>query len=125
MAMKSTSQGTVRCRIRSDMKKTAPLRTPTSSGSRRSQNTEISSPSSAMRACSVDSSIRISPTPRSSSVRVAIDLLALVALSPHPWIFHDSGDANNRVFPYDERPIRTLAARDLGVHEHVLDLLAS
>src|SRR5690242_14720737 len=70
-----------------------------------------------MRACNVDSSIRISPTPRSRSVLVAI------ALRPHVWIFHDSRHANNLAFVDDQGPGRAVAARDLGVDEDVLHLL--
>src|SRR6476620_9609265 len=72
-----------------------------------------------MRAWSVASSIRTSPTPRSSSV------LVLITLPPHRWIFHDSGDADNLAARDDERPGRALAPWHLRVDEDVLHLLAA
>src|SRR5579859_2565327 len=73
-----------------------------------------------MRACSVASSIKTSPTPRSRSVRVAI----AIPLRAHVWIFHDSRHANNLTGLDDQGPGRPLAARHLRVDEHVLHLLA-
>src|SRR5579859_6348839 len=74
-----------------------------------------------MRACSVASSIKTSPTPRSRSVRVAI----AIPLRAHVWIFHDSRHANNLAGLDDQGPGRPLAARHLRVDEDVLHLLAA
>src|SRR5436190_19873643 len=70
-----------------------------------------------MRDCRVASSINTSPTPRSSSVRI------VTPLPPHLGIFHDPGHTNNLAARDDERPARAVAARHLGVDEHVLHLL--
>src|SRR5437870_10568852 len=67
-----------------------------------------------MRVCSVSSSIRISPTPRSSSV-------ADTSCS-HPLDFDDTRNRHDLGAAHDERPAFTIGARDLCVDEHVLDL---
>src|SRR5438067_6243913 len=68
-----------------------------------------------MRDCSASSSIRISPTPRSSSVADTGH--------PHPLSLDDSRDRDDLVPAHHERPAFAVGARDLGVDEHVLDLL--
>src|SRR5581483_9531800 len=68
-----------------------------------------------MRACNSSAVIRISPTPRSSS--------ALVTDSGHPVAGDDPGDGDDLVAAHDQRPSFAVGARDLGVDEHVLDLL--
>src|SRR4051794_40709732 len=113
--MKSISHGTAIERIRSAMKKTAPFRTPTSRSSRPSYSPEISAPSSRMRFWSVRSSIRISPTPRSSSV--------LVKGRRHPLALDDARHGDDLVAADDERPGLPVGARHLRVDKHVLDLL--
>src|SRR5436853_7176797 len=68
-----------------------------------------------MRACSASSSIRISPTPRSRSVRVVIPL------RPHAVSFHDAGYRyHSAIGTSDDRPAGALAARNLRVDEQVL-----
>src|SRR5919106_1381034 len=96
MAMKSISHGTVSRRIRSAMKKTAPL-------------------SSAIRAFSRSGSISTSVTACSSSV---CDTLSL-----HPGRVDDPRHGDDLVPAHDKRPRLALAAGDLGVDENVLDLL--
>src|SRR5687767_1176543 len=113
--MKSTSHGTVSVRIRSAMKKTAPLRTPTRRRSLPAKSFEISSPSSVIRACSVGSSISTSPTACSSST--------WVTFGAHPLGLDDAGNGHDIVAAHDERPRLALGTGDLGVDEHVLDLL--
>src|SRR6266852_1251107 len=100
--MKSISQGTERFRIRSAMKKTAPLITPTSSSSR-------------IRSCRRASSISTWPTPASTSV--------CDTSCGHPLGLDDPRDRDDLVAAYDEWPAFTVGARDLCVHEHILDLL--
>src|SRR5438093_1144508 len=112
--MKSISHGTVNTRIRSAMKNTAPLSTPTSRSSRPSYSSEISRPSSRIRSCSRSSSIRTSPTPPSSSVCDTYDR--------HPLRVDDPRHGDDLVAPHDERPTFAVGARDLGVDEHVLHL---
>src|SRR6476660_3082213 len=68
-----------------------------------------------MRVCSRSSSIRISPTPRSSSVADTA--------RRHPLGLDDAGHRDDFVAAYDERPAFTIGARDLCVDEHVLHLL--
>ena len=69
-----------------------------------------------MRACSRSSSIRISPTPRSSSVCRHAHRL-------HSLRLDDPGHRHDLVAAHDERPAFAVGARDLGVDEHVLHLL--
>src|SRR5436305_10356778 len=69
-----------------------------------------------MRACSSCSPIRISPTAAVNSV---------CADSVHSLGVHDTRDCDDLVSAHDQGPALTVAARDLGVHEHVLDLLAA
>src|SRR5438093_6826764 len=68
-----------------------------------------------MRACSASSSIRISPTPRSSSVADTG--------RPHPLCLDDSRDRDDLVTAHHERPAFAVGARDLCVAEHVLQFL--
>src|SRR5438067_10893548 len=68
-----------------------------------------------MRVLSASVSIRISPTALSSSV---CDTLSL-----HLGVLDDTRDGDDLVAAYDERPRLALRPRDLGVDEHVLDLL--
>src|SRR5262245_1082716 len=117
MAMKSTSHGTVSWRIRSAMKKTAPLRTPTSTQSGPAWSVEISSPSSATRSRRDSSSTSTSAMACSSSV--------CDTLSRHPFRLDEARDRDDLVPAHDERPGLPLRARDLRVHEDVLDLLAA
>src|SRR3954452_728863 len=67
-----------------------------------------------MRACRRSSSIRISPTPRSSSVADT--------LCAHPLRLDDPRHRDDLVTPHHERPAFAVGARDLCVDEHVLDL---
>src|SRR5215469_1880922 len=113
--MKSISHGTVIARIRSAMKNTAPLSTPTRSRSRPAYSSETSRPSSATRACRRASSMRISPTPLSSS--------ALVTGRGHPLALDDPGHGHDLLAAHDERPAFAIGAWDLGVDERVLHLL--
>src|SRR3954451_58337 len=113
--MKSTSHGIVSLRIRSAMKKTAPLRTPISSRTRPSKSAELSPPSSAIRALRASLSIRTSPTALSSSV--------CDTLGPHFRVLDDARDGDDLAAPDDERPCLPLRPGNLGVYEHVLDLL--
>src|SRR5262245_37781739 len=59
--------------------------------------------------------MRISPTPLSSS--------ALVKGRGHPLALDDPGDGHDLVAAHHERPPFTVGAGDLGVDEHVLNLL--
>src|SRR5579862_249714 len=68
-----------------------------------------------MRPCSSSAEMRISPTPRSSS--------ALVTDGAHPFAVDDPRNGDHLVAAHDQRPAFTVGARDLGVDEHVLDLL--
>ena len=68
-----------------------------------------------MRSCSRSSSIRTSPTPRSSSVCDTV--------CAHPLRLDDARHRDDLVAAHDERPAVTVGARDLGVDEHVLHLL--
>src|SRR5438067_8474191 len=68
-----------------------------------------------MRACSASSSIRISPTPRSSSVADTGH--------PHPLGLDDSRDSDDLVTAHHERPAFAVGAWDLCVDEHVLQFL--
>src|SRR5712692_8691707 len=68
-----------------------------------------------MRPWSSASVSRISPTPRSSS--------ALVTNRAHPLALDDPGDGYDLIATHDQGPPLTVRARDLGVDEHVLDLL--
>src|SRR5438067_12673629 len=68
-----------------------------------------------MRSCRRSASIRTSPTPASTSV---CDTGRL-----HPLGLDDSGHGHDLVPAHDERPGLTVRARDLGVDEHILDLL--
>src|SRR5918992_1876377 len=68
-----------------------------------------------MRVCSVGSSIRISETACSSSI--------CVTLCTHPLRLDDAGNGDYFVPAHDERPRLSFGAGDLGVDEHVLDLL--
>src|SRR3954451_20453485 len=67
-----------------------------------------------MRACRRSSSIRISPTPRSSSVADT--------LRAHSFRLDDAGHRDDLVTAHHERPAFAVGARDLCVDEHVLDL---
>src|SRR3954470_18189612 len=113
--MKSISHGTLIARIRSAMKNTAPFSTPTSSSSRPSYSAEISRPSSRIRSCRRSSSMRISPTPRSTSVCDTV--------RSHPLGLDDAGHRDDLVAAHDKRPALTIGARNLRVDEHVLHLL--
>src|SRR3954469_15519968 len=113
--MKSISHGTVSERMRSAMKNTAPLSTPTSSSSRAAEAAETSRPSSRIRSCSRSSSIRISPTPASTSV--------CDTSRRHPLCLHDPGHRDDLVTAHDERPAFPVGARDLCIDEDILDLL--
>src|SRR3954469_20401861 len=66
-----------------------------------------------MRPCSDSSSIRTSTTARSNSVADSVDL----------GMLDDAGDGDDLVPAHHERPGLSFRARDLGVDEHVLDLL--
>src|SRR5437764_3551886 len=68
-----------------------------------------------MRSCSRSSSIRISPTPLSSSV--------CDTLRAHPFRCDDPRHGDDLVAAHHERPAFAVGAWDLGVDEHVLDLL--
>src|SRR2546423_168200 len=68
-----------------------------------------------MRVCSASSSIRISPTPRSSSVADTGH--------PHPLRLDDSRDSDDLVTTHHERPAFAVGAGDLCVDEHVLHFL--
>src|SRR5258706_4470378 len=68
-----------------------------------------------MRSCSRSSSIRTSPTPRSSSV--------CDTDRAHPLGFDDAWDGDHVVTADDQGPPFTVGARDLGVDEPVLHLL--
>src|ERR671924_308512 len=68
-----------------------------------------------MRSLSVSVSIRTSPTADSSSV--------CDTLGPHFGVLDDALDGDDLVATDDERPRLALGAGDLGVDEHVLDLL--
>src|SRR2546421_3041758 len=114
--MKSTSQGIVSLRIRSAMKKTAPLRTPISSRSRPAYSAEISSPRSTTRGRSRSSSMRTSDTPRSSSV-------CCDTLDARSFRVDDARNCDHVVSTHDERPRLAGGTGDLRVDEHVLDLL--
>ena len=116
--MKSTSQGTVRCRIRSAMKKTAPLRTPISSRSRPcvvggDLVAELGDPRG-----SVSASIRISPT-----AALELGLAHSTPLRVTPGASTIPGTATTSSPAHDERPGLALGPRDLRVDEHVLELL--
>src|SRR5215208_7266667 len=74
----------------------------------------MSRPSSRMRAWSTSSSIKTSPTPRSTSVCDTRHF--------HGVVRDDSGDGDDLVPTDDEGPSFAVGARDLGVDEHVLDL---
>src|SRR4051794_7799265 len=67
-----------------------------------------------MRACRRSSSIRISPTPRSSSVADT--------LCTHSLRLDDARHRDDLVAAHHERPAFAVGARDLCVDEHVLDL---
>src|SRR3954452_18782971 len=67
-----------------------------------------------MRSCRRSSSIRTSPTPRSTSVCDTV--------GPHPLPLEDPGHGDDLVAAHDERPALTVRPRDLGVDEHVLHL---
>src|SRR3954470_13320080 len=67
-----------------------------------------------MRACRRSSSIRISPTPRSSSVADT--------LRAHSFRLDDPRHRDDLVTAHHERPAFAVGARDLCVDEHVLDL---
>src|SRR5436305_5248167 len=69
-----------------------------------------------MRSCSCASVRRISPTPRSSS--------ALVARRCHPVAVDEPRHSDDLVSAYDQGPALSVGTRNLGVDEHVLDLLA-
>ena len=116
--MKSISHGIVSSRIRSAMKKTAPLSTPTRSTSRPSYSREISAPSSAIRACSTSSSIRTSPTriPQRDQLHVDGSFPA--------GRLRNTGHGDDVVSVHDERPGVAFRARHLGVHEQILHFLA-
>src|SRR5579862_10027105 len=77
----------------------------------------MSRPSSRMRSCRRSSSIRISPTPRSTSV---ID-----TARPHPLPLDDAGHRDHVVAAHDQRPALAVRARHLRVDEHVLHLPAT
>src|SRR5713226_1921225 len=115
--MKSISQGIPSVRMRSAMKKTAPLRTPMSSISRPAYSAEIPSPNSTARAGSRSSSMRTSETPRSSSVCDTFDV--------HSFRLDDARHRDHVVPAHDERPRLACRPGDLRVDEHVLDLLRS
>src|SRR3954471_7095803 len=66
-----------------------------------------------MRACSVSSSISVSVIARSNSVADSFDLRVL----------DDAGNCDHVVAADHERPGLSVGAWDLGVDEHVLDLL--
>src|SRR4051812_31624730 len=68
-----------------------------------------------MRSCRRASSIRISPTPCSTSV--------CDTGSSHPLRLDDAGNGHDFVAAHDERPAFAVGARDLCIDEHVLDLL--
>src|SRR4051794_16407536 len=70
-----------------------------------------------MRSCRRASSIRISPTPCSTSV--------CDTGSTHPLRLDDAGNGHDFVTAHDERPAFAVGARDLCVDEHVLDLLGA
>src|SRR5450759_293832 len=136
MAMKSTSQGSGISRIRSAMKKTAPLSTPISRRSRPSYSEEISRPSSATRSRSCSSETRISPTPGSRCA--SLTAACLLAREASPFIFprrphsvlvarrrHDPRHGDDLLALGDERPGAPLRTGNLGVYEHVLNLLFS
>src|SRR5262249_11807446 len=72
-----------------------------------------------MRAPSASRSIRTSPTADSSSVCIPLD-----PNSVHAFGLDDSGDRNHFPTAHHEGPRFALGAGDLGVDEHVLDLLA-
>src|SRR5581483_3985930 len=67
-----------------------------------------------MRSCSRPSSIRISPTPRSSSV--------CDTGRRHPLRLDDPGHRDHLVASHHEGPAFAIRAGDLRVDEHVLDL---
>src|SRR6266496_6084394 len=69
-----------------------------------------------MRALRASLSIRTSPTAPSSSV---CDTLGL-----HLGMLDDTGNGDDLVSTHDERPRLALRPGDLGVDEHVLDLLS-
>src|SRR5919198_5649646 len=75
----------------------------------------MSRPSSRIRAWSSSSGMRISPTPASSSVADTG--------RPHPLHLDDARDGDDLAAAHDERPAFAVGTRDLGVDEHVLDLL--
>src|SRR3954469_4689380 len=68
-----------------------------------------------MRSCSRASSIKISPTPASTSL---VD-----TGRAHPLRFDDAGHGDDLVTTHHEGPSFAVGARDLGVDEHILDLL--
>src|SRR5207248_8992383 len=76
---------------------------------------DSSRPSSWIRSCSRSSSISTSPTPRSSSV--------CDTSSAHPLLLDDPRNRHDLVATHDERPAVAVRARDLGIDEHVLNLL--
>src|SRR3954451_14451007 len=67
-----------------------------------------------MGACRRSSSIRISPTPRSSSVADT--------LRAHSFRLDDPRHCDDLVTAHHARPAFAVGARDLCVHYHVLDL---
>src|SRR5690348_7189445 len=68
-----------------------------------------------MRSCSRSSSIRTSPTPRSTSVCDTV--------GPHPLALDDAGHRDDGVAAHDEGPALTIGPWDLRVDEDVLHLL--
>ena len=100
--MKSTSQGTVRCRIRSAMKKTAPLRTPTRSRSR--PCVDGGDLLAELRDAGAGACPRRSgPRRRRARARSASSSRLLDST---PGSLHDPGHADNLVCRDDERPRR-------------------
>src|SRR5579859_6968460 len=68
-----------------------------------------------MRSCSFSSSMRVSPTPRSTSVCDTED--------PHPLPLDEPGHRDDLVAPHDQRPPLTVGTRHLRIDEHVLHFL--
>src|SRR4051812_33858356 len=114
--MKSTSQTTWSSRIRSAMKKIAPLRTPTRSSSLPAYSAEISAASSLMRR-------RRSSSETSTSPIAAFSSACVIAPRSHGVALDEARDSDDLVPAHDDRPAVPEAARDLGVGEHVLELL--
>ena len=117
--MKSTSQGTVRWRIRSAMKKTAPLRTPTSSRSRAARSRRRS-PRRARRRARAASPRR--PAPRRRRARAqpcsSRSRARTPGVSTRPGTATTSSPRTTSGHASRSRP------GHLGVDEHVLQLLA-